>query len=380
MTKKKISGHKASKIAKYLPWIFMVSIMFPSNYMGHSMIKRNASGYFSSDHTATARTRQARTIEALLHPSKATYSNQKFIGKPFLLVSFLTFVTSTCFTSLMLGYLNSLSLVKQCVLLYLYKDIGIVFIAMTGSGFAAISICYWNGSEHGMDESQSMLISFSIIYLTQLSLLLMNIVAILKLYMAKKMIVDPPMPWGDNENLGVNIIRIVSGSLVLGLVVTLYTLGMYPKFYYLFSQHHKSLIDLPQETMVFESILLLLIITFIIFSCVTKYYESLHRQNLDTGVPRQINSLLWIFVITLVIMMLVAGFKAFGLKTRVQIYHIFTPLVNIIASILVILKTDTLKSYVTKTLKNKIYEMKHLNVQFVLMCLGIYVFICLCIN
>ena len=54
----------------------------------------------------------------------------------------------------------------------------------------------------------------------------MNVIAALKLYISKTNTLDPPMPWGDDENIGLNYIRVTCTLLIVGFTI-IYKLGIF---------------------------------------------------------------------------------------------------------------------------------------------------------
>ena len=381
MNQRRSSLRNISTNTKYKRWIVLITITFLSNRTGHCMNVQNISGSSSvTNSTSSDSSLSSGILKTITQSLASGDSNQDYITHPFFIFSLLNFLISCILSILIISYLNSIALVQQCVLLYLYKDIGRVALILNSLGFTATVICYLDGHEHGMEKYQARLLSFGIMITTLLTLILINVVAILKLYMTKKMMVDPPMPWGDDDHRGIKVIRIASLVLVLGFSITMNSIGIYPKYNYLFTDHHKQFIVYPQTTAIFPIVLLFFIITFICASLLTKYFESANHNDIETEITSHFNYRLWIFIALLSVVLFMAFNDVFGLKNRARLYQLVVPIISILSSIFFILSIEQVKVHVIKTVQDKIHEVLHLNVKFVLMCLSIQVLICLCIS
>ena len=119
--------------------------------------------------------------------------------------------------------------------------------------------------------------------------------------------------------------------------------------------------------------IVLLVITFIITSLVTFHSKYTRQPNLDTSIPQ----LYYPWVLPIVALFLVhLIFSAFKLSS---IWNLFTTnqLGTMVMQLVIILKNDQLSSYVKSYLS---FDILHLNIRFVCMCLCIYVFVGLCVN
>ena len=218
------------------------------------------------------------------------------------------------------------------------------------------------------------ILSFLIYFIKFQVLLLFNLSSILKLYMMKKAMINPPMPWGDHESLGIKLIRLSAIAPVFVFINTMYIFGIYPNVYYTLKTDYgsMSLTDVPIGTLIFFVPLLFLLITLIITSLVAIHYKHTRQPNLDTGIPQMIYHLVLLIV---AIVTTNSIFLVFGVP--LEIYHWLCSLVILVIQCVMILKNEQLTSYVKSYLS---FDILHLNIRFVRLCLCIYVFVGLCVN
>ena len=378
MYSRKKNSRRHSKFMVYFPLLFFVLISVPSNYRGNCVSLRNASHFttqniikkLSSIETHATVAQQTPT-ETSSYPSAIT---------PFLIFLLLIFVISTVLYNLILCYFNSHSLARECVALYLYKDIVRTCMAMNCMWLMAAGIRHVSGSEHEIDKSLAKPLWLVILGTVLLFLLNLNVTAALDLYKMKKMMVDPPMLWGEDDNLGIKIIRLVNGAFVLGVIGTMYAFGVYPKVYYTYIGDSESVLDLPKGTMANQMLLVFLLTTFTIISLVSKYFQSKHQDDVVTGIPRPVYCIMWMVLMSLALLLFMEVSNALGPKHRWALFLVVAAGVNVMIPLCVILHTARLRSYAFKTLQDKIHDMLYLDIKFVFMCLSVHVLIALCVN
>ena len=144
------------------------------------------------------------------------------------------------------SYPSNMNSVSECLLLHLYKDF--VIILITSRSWMVIKLIV---ESFTITESQSVvtmsqlsakILSFTIFALTNTVLMMLNIIGAIRLYMAKTMLLDPPMPWGNDDEFGVKIIRLIVGGISVGYPLIIFPFEIYPKVYYDFvnQSHPKS--------------------------------------------------------------------------------------------------------------------------------------------
>ena len=229
-------------ITKFTNWIFLVSLFVahgPTNHIGQCTPIRNEFNFSSTLKNESQRLVHIKPSLAEVHLSKLEYITDpeyQLVTGTYAVFEVISFIISTTILLIILTYLNNgVSIAKECILLYLYRDVVIAWMSLSFLWFIRMILCYFTSRGLGIGEIQAKVISFLTVVLLLYLSVIMNVISIIKFYAAKKVMLDPPMPWGDNESLGFKIIRfgcIASGIL---LALTTHLLGYYPKLYYFFN-------------------------------------------------------------------------------------------------------------------------------------------------
>ena len=107
------------------------------------------------------------------------------------------------------SYLRNIGLVNECVLLHLYKDVVAIFIFMRivqiTKGIVGSFTLTKSKDQTSMNQISAQILSFTLFASTFAILTLLNIISAIRLYIAKKMVLDPPMPWDNDEKFGIKI-------------------------------------------------------------------------------------------------------------------------------------------------------------------------------
>ena len=158
---------------------------------------------------------------------------------------------------------------------------------------------------------------------------------------------DPPMPWGDNETLGVRSIR-VSCSLISGIFTsTMYGLKLHPRLYHLFVGNFAPLYSFSGATLIFPGVFIGLLVTYTIVFGGTEFCQSCKTPPNDSLVFRQLN---WFFCMTMISLLLIlplVTFKAFELDNPWIIVQLQISMTHGIIAIIIV-STHQLKSYILK--------------------------------
>ena len=275
--------------------------------------------------------------------------------------SFLSFAVVSCLSSvvlltLILLYLNSVDLAKECVLLSLYKDLVIIWILIDCVCMTGLTMCYIAGS--GIDGFTAVIIPYFLHILCAMVLAVMNVIAALRFYTMKANMLDPPMPWGDNERLGIMMIRLFIGVLSIGIVSIIYALGCYPKMCYLLKLgYYTSTMEFPQNSLIVPGYLFSLQIVCLLTYLRAKYYESANNQLREGITFRQMQYFFWIVMVLFLSWHICETFQISGLRNQWRLLQVLASISLAVAPLLVILTTNQLKSYILKILENVLHEM-----------------------
>lgn len=214
------------------------------------------------------------------------------------------------------------------------------------------------------DKVQTKIIVFCLYSGILALLLIMNFISGLKLVIAKRMELDPSLPWiGDNDSTGINKIRFISALFIAGLMTILYSIGLYPKMYNGFSGIENDYS--PVATILYRGLLGVLLLSCTTTWMATKHYENEASQRLETLIPRTINYFLWISFLIVGFMLIVETIEVFDFRTRWNLYQLMFTAGEITISMAIILKCNKLKDHFKKFIMNIIDYVFLCNIIFV---------------
>ena len=282
-----------------------------------------------------------------MHPPLAT--------GPHTLFAILIAIISTTLLILIFSYLNNVSLVKESVLVCLYKDVVVVMILLNSVRLITFILIYSINSDRRIDVVQAKVTSIVVMFLVCYFLLLINIVNAMRCFILKSKVIDPPMPWGDDNHLGIRIIRASCFVFTTGFVSGLIAVGAYPKIFYNLIDQNSSAKDLPEDNYVFFGLALFLFITATIMGIVSKFQYAANEQALNATIPRQMNYLIWVIPTIIIVVMTLAQAITSIKDHLLQMLTILSIVFTIIPA-LIIYCSEELKYHSSKVLKNKMEE------------------------
>ena len=211
-----------------------------------------------------------------------------------------------------------------------------------------------------MANFEAKVISFGISALTLSVSSILTMIRIVKFYVAKTVMIDPPMPWGEDERLGIKTIRISWASLSIGILSIQYAIGMYPNWYYLFTiGYHTSLYALKFTSTIDRVLKFIMVVSCVLLFLGEKYYRSINKKTNDPNIPRQMDYFTWIILLTILFSFLLHSLGAlqiFKPTTRLEFWQVSMTITLVLPPAIVILRTEQLKSYAIRTLKDIQYE------------------------
>ena len=252
------------------------------------------------------------------------------------------------------SYLSNMNSVSECVLLHLYKDFVIVLI--TSRIWMVIKVIV---ESFTITESQSVvtmsqlsakILSFAIFSLTNTVLMMLNIIGAIRLYMTKTMLLDPPLPWGNDDKFGVKMIRLIVGGISVGYPLILFPFEIYPKVYYDFvNQSH------PKSASLFSVPCILQVVVFLTTLLVYKYYQKKEVQQTSSNIPHQVNYFVLANTLLYGSILFELSFQLLNPDTRWTMIQILVSLLAVTTPLAVIVTSEKLSTYSIKFLKEK-YE------------------------
>jgi len=336
---------KAFKVVAKLPLILLIIWMFPC-YHSEEVLPINTKSkvvLLTKDIQPTLLVTEEDDLKVA---QKAKDLNISCI---FLIFSILSLLASTILLTFIWKYLKNVSITKECVLLYLYEDsVGIVLIA-GWVWFAIVISCYMSTTGATLGVYQVTVLSFCIITIELQLLLILNIVSAIKLYSMKEMVLDPPIPWGEDDHDAIKKLRVGSWMVILLFVIVMYGCGFYPKPYYYLIGDNRSLLDLPNGPAIFEGFLGILFVVPTITIILTGFYRQKEEQSLATKRNQQFYYLLIIFIL-IIAAGIIYGIFSSELGSFLIFGQLLTVVGNVIAPLLIIITSIPLNAFTKKIL------------------------------
>ena len=265
------------------------------------------------------------------------------------ILSFLTFVPAYVCTY---SYLNSVSLAKECLLLYLYKDIISSLLLWRTLWAIEVIISYWN--EEGTSKIQAMVISFGLWFVILYFVLVTIFIKIYNLRMAKTNTIDPTIPWlGDDDTSAIKRIRFGCCLVVVFFLATTFGMKLYPRYFYIIIGDLD--IDLSIVDIIYRGTLILLLLIIGILTALTRRYRTSLEPQVDKNITKYIMYIVVITCVALVTLKVLELTRLTNIKTSWEFHQIFLTPLNVFAPFLLLFRSDQLKIHSMRYLKNK-YE------------------------
>ena len=279
---------------------------------------------------------------------------------------------------LIFAYLHNLTLNKQCVLVALYKEFIIALVlTLTMGNFISIGM-YTHGYPMNWIPATIITICTRIGFIVLL--LFANIIQLLKYRMSKEKILDPPMPWGDDEQRGMIWIRVSCWGFSAVLSIIMYACGIHTPFYYLSIGKAVN----PYVPIIRSSIDIFLLATCTLFIVGEKYYQKNNAEQVfDPIVTRRLKYLILGFLLVSLFLAITTIFVntpstpwLFGVWSRGKMLTILL-IGHLVIAIGTISNADQIKSYILKLMKNIYDQAFFLNIYLVPLFLFILIHGCL---
>ena len=273
-----------------------------------------------------------------------------------LVIGTASMILSDSFLLVVLNYLRSISLAKECLLVLLYKDFIKLAICINCLAEISLIFVYLIGYGIGISDIVAKLFSFVGCNVWFLLLLWLNTIGSFKLYQRKTNRIDPPMPWGDDDSRGLKWTRVLATTLTLTFSTTMFGLGKYPRIYYWLSgQENLDSYEDEKASLIYSILFIFLISAIIITFLAEKFYKPSNSYLENESIPDQINyiqsTLFSIVVFAIVIdestfLSSINPFKM--LKTKLALIQVGTPIITI-------LRASQIRNY-TYNMLRKIWE------------------------
>ena len=208
---------------------------------------------------------------------------------------------STIQLEMILGYLKDLSIVKYGFLAKLYRELITVFLSIQWVQFSIVMVLiYENNDEFILKAFTAKLLCYSTTFLSFLLLLGLNGVSILKLYLLKQKVIDPPLPWNNDrcfDDIQMSKLRIRS-LLVVGIfILILYGTGTFPRIFYIAIGDDHSLNHPPVATVALEVFNSILMCLYIFQTIALLIIERRNKSLMKNKIPLQLRFVLLAFLL-----------------------------------------------------------------------------------
>ena len=295
-----------------------------------------------------------------------------------LILAAVSIVISNLFLFIILDYLNNLALAKECILLFLYKDLMKLGMTINSLEMICFILSYSIENWTGLLIIGAKIMSFITWSVFGLLLLLMNIVSALHLYINKANILDPPMPWGDDDKRGMKYIRSICTTLTITFTLTMHVIGLYPKIYYwIVSQGPDTE---PKMVIIYPMVLTSLIFSSSVTSLVAKFYKSSSLPLADAALPQQINYIYTILFMSLTVSVLLRLFDVLDSSDIWMLWQFNVDIVQIVTPLIIIVRTIQLKDYTYNFMKTKFEDLFFLKIYSTPLLICVFMYSTLCVT
>ena len=316
-------------------------------------------------------------------------------------ITYLTFV-SICITisSLALGliysYLNSVGLAKESVLLYLYKNLVILWFLFQCVVISRAIMTFFNTDiEAQMNPSGAMTLAFVSQTLTIAVLLQMIMIVIIKIYRTKHLMLDPPMPWEMDDQKGTMMLQMMSTITSLGLTSVGFLLEQYAFWYYYFLGVDASRKQLKGNEPIFAhlnfSTTVNTVLAYIYVACwiLRKYHQTEKNETSDNSIPLEMDNFSGVAIIVILLISLVRLlFAKFDVtirmlmttdEIRIQIVQIILVLVFSVPPVWILLRSGKIRCSAIKKMKTLQETIFFLHIYLTPLLITLLMYPCLCL-
>ena len=348
------------KVVKCFTTILICILTFPCNYSGNpSTLNFTACNPDFPNTKCPINTGPYHTktnIDITNSSKDDEIPDEPIVSDNVLITSISILILSTILTLLILGYFYSVPTVKQSLVVFLHQDICKLALLYNCSHSIAIITCYAIGNGHTIPPTPAKAISYCIISLNLHLLLAINAHGFLNLYSNKEMVLDPHLPWVENDRFAIKMMRLFSLVIVSSVTSVLFAYEQYPKLYYLMIGDNTPISELPIGATVVLVLLIVLIVTYVITSVAAVFYEQRSIFFGDnTAIPSGLRYLLYL-------PLFLSGFSQiysvlFNFVGDGEIWIIlivFQIGIGVILPIIIILTSSQLKNYVKGTFQPSI--------------------------
>jgi hypothetical protein len=347
---RKRNKSKQLKVFKYLPTILICILTLPANYVGKPLRLNVTSCDPELTNTkcpiSTFTSHTKTNNDVTNYPAYDKFTVKPTVNESLLLTSILVLILATILSAIILGYFNSVPIVKQSLLLFLNQDVTKLALLLNGSASMAIITCYAIGNGITIPPTPAKVVTYCMMNLGLHTLLATNAQGFLHLYSMKEMVLDPSLPWVKDDGLAIKMMRLISLVFVTSVTSVVFAYGGYPKVYYNMIGTTKSITELPIGISAFKIFLCVLIVTYIITSLAAVFYERRSTLVNNTTIPSGVKHLPF-FTILLLALGVISNFL--GDEDFWVVLLIYQTVFGVLSPMTIILTSSQPKGYVKGT-------------------------------
>ena len=286
------------------------------------------------------------------------------------ILAFIVFIVLTTACVSTLSYINGVPMAKKCLLLYLYKDTISSILLLRAIRMIEALLGYLNIGE--TNKFKALTLSFTIICVIFYLILILTCMNIYKLYMAKTKTVDPKIPFLDeDEELAIRKTRIACLLIAVGFMSTTFAMGLYPGSFHTRMRYQEPRNNLLLSNILYRGTMLILLLINCVISFIRKYYDATTEIAIDKVIPKAIKYIVIQAFLIVTITTIAEAFPFAELKDVRIILEMIHSLMLIVVPVLLIFRSDQLKSHSIRFLKNIFDNAFLLSIYLVPSCLFI---------
>ena len=341
---------------KFIHYLLLCPILIPTNCRGRKLTlnKSLEDSLYQDAILKQDRKSQKSNVEAIAYEMASTENG--IITVRFATAWTIITILSTFLISFILEYLNNTSPVKECLLLYLCQDVAKTFLLLVWILYVAMLACLTSSDRIYLGTIAAKLFSFGWIVLSLFLLLMLNFIGAIKLYTTRKLLLDPPMPWDQDERSISKKVRFACMLLSLAFVSALFGTGGYPKIYYNLTGDNRTFSQLSIMTSINSITIIFFLITYVIMLIATKVYNTKADKLLRPILFSEKSQSWSLMAACLLGIGIVAGFvfNMFGEGNMWIALFLFQLNTTIVSPTIIIYFTPDLRTYIKCTIKKNV--------------------------
>ena len=267
------------------------------------------------------------------------------------IVTIISFLSGGVCSRLALSYLKGLSTDKECLLVFLYRDVIISITWIRSFRVAEVVLRLWN--EDGLNEYFSVAISLgtwaAVFYLAVMA----NFISYLRLRIAQTGIVDPETSCiGHDDSSRIRLVRIfgVVASIIFISLAPIH--GIYPNLYYGISKDHEYPPQIILSNVVYKGTVALLFTLSMVMGIVANIVGPIDKLQNLSFINRAKNNIVMVLVVVIILTALGQTFSFYDYQKHWRFIPISVSILQILLPPAIILRSNQLKDHSIRVLKN----------------------------